>query len=421
MALIETMYEWGLRGARTILGLTARGDGKIARGVAGRRQAVAILETWARAERDPARPLVWLHAPSVGEGLMAGAIADAFRRDNPGAQIAFTFFSPSAERVATRIGADVVTYLPWDVTMDMRRSVAALRPDVVAFIRTEVWPTLAREAKSSGARVALLNAPLGTASSRLRPFARRLLRDIYAELDAVGVVTERDAARFAALRVSAERMRVTGDARFDQVYERVRRLDRMQPLLQSLAAGPPIVVAGSTWPADDEVLLAAWKRAGNEMRLVVAPHEPSPDHIAFLESTLERHGLRHARIDRVTAGTDARVYIVDRVGLLADLYAIASIAYVGGGFGHSGLHSIIEPAALGVPVLFGPHHGNAVEAEDLVDAGGGFVVRDATSVAERLTALRSDSRPGEAAAKWVESRLGGASGNAALLQSLLEP
>lgn len=419
MALTETAYELALRFARTVLGITARGDGKIARGVAGRREAVAVLETWARAERDASRPLVWLHAPSVGEGLMAGAIADAFRRDHPSAQIAFTFFSPSAERISSRIPADVITYLPWDVSKDMRRSVSALRPDVVAFVRTEVWPTLAREAREAGARVALLNAPLATGSSRLRPFARRLLSDVYAQLDAVGVVTARDAERFETLRVSADRMRVTGDARFDQVHERVRKLDRSQPLLEELAHGPPVVIAGSTWPADDEVMLAAWKRVGGDMRLIIAPHEPDPEHLSTLESLLDRHGLAHARIDRATAHADTRVAIVDRVGLLADLYAIARIAYVGGGFGHSGLHSIIEPAALGVPVVFGPHHGNAVEAMDLVDAGGGFVVRDATTLAERLNVLRGDARPGHAAASWVQSRLGGAAGNAALLTDLL--
>jgi 3-deoxy-D-manno-octulosonic-acid transferase len=388
--------------------------------VAGRREAVAILETWALADRDPALPLVWLHAPSVGEALMAAAIADAFREEMPGSQIVFTFFSPSAERVASRVGADVVSYLPWDVRSDMRRSVNALRPDVVAFIRTEVWPTLVREAKAAGARVALLNAPLGAGSSRLRPFARRLLGGVYADLDAIGIVTEKDADRFAALRVPADRMRITGDARFDQVYQRVQALDRSQPLLRSLADAT-ILVAGSTWPADDNVLISAWKRADTRgMQLVIAPHEPTADNIVSLEALLDRHQLKHARLDAMLRGDGAPVCIVDRVGVLADLYAIARIAYVGGGFGHDGLHSVIEPAALGVPVLFGPNHGNAVEGMDLVAAGGGFIVHDATALAGHLETLRAESRPGRAAAAWVESRLGGAANNAALLRSLLK-
>jgi 3-deoxy-D-manno-octulosonic-acid transferase len=420
MPWIDSVYEWSLRLARAGLETAARGDGKVARGVQGRRQAVAVLEAWSRAERDPARPLVWLHAPSVGEALMAGAIAAAFREQNPLSQIAFTFFSPSAERVASKTGADVATCLPWDVRADVRRSLAALRPDVVAFIRTEVWPTLAREAKRSGARVALLNAPLAAGSSRLQPFARRLLRGAYADLDAVGVVSEQDVQRFAALHVSADRLRVTGDARFDQVHDRVRQLDRAHPLLHALLAGQPIIVAGSTWPADDAVLLDAWQRSPVQgMRLVIAPHEPTSAHIAALETALDRHQLRHARIDHVLAGADAPVLIVDRVGLLADLYSVALAAYVGGGFGDAGLHSVIEPAALGVPVLFGPEHGNAVEGRDLVNAGGGFVVHDATGLAERLATVPFDPRVGEAAAVWVRSRLGGAARNAALLNSLL--
>ncbi len=420
MSWTETLYEWSLRLAKAGLGTAARGDGKIARGVQGRRESIAVFESWALAERDPARPLVWLHAPSVGEALMAGAIGGAFRRMHPRSQIAFTFFSPSAERVAPKIGADVVAYVPWDVRTDVRQSLEALRPDVVAFIRTEVWPTLAREAKRAGARVALLNAPLAEGSSRLRPFARQMLGGVYADLDAIGVVNERDAERFTRLRVSADRVRITGDARFDQVHDRVHQLDRAQPLLDALGTGPRNIVAGSTWPADESVLLDAWVRASlDRTRLIIAPHEPTESHIAELENRIDRHKLQHARIDHILAGADTPIFIVDRVGVLADLYSIAHIAYVGGGFGTAGLHSVIEPAALGVPVLFGPHHGNAVEGRELAEAGGGFVVHDARELAERLRTLSADPSAGEAANAWVGSRLGGAARNAAVLDELL--
>ena len=351
---------------------------------------------------------------------MAGAIVSSLRERRPDCQIVFTFFSPSAERIAPHVGADITAYLPWDVRRDLRHAITALRPDVVAFIRTEVWPTLLQEAQRAGARVALVNAPLGARSSRIRPFARRLLGRTYAQLDAVGAVSDGDAERFARLRVPRDRVAVTGDARFDQVSQRIAGLDRNATLLQTVRQGPPAVVAGSTWPEDESRLIAAWSRIRDRgARLIIAPHEPRSAHIARLEAALDSARIPHARIDHA-AENGTHALIVDRTGILADLYAAARVAYVGGGFGQHGLHSVIEPAALGVPVIFGPHHGNAIEAKDLVRAGGGFVVRSEAELAERLASLLDDPVAGRAAGDWVRSKCGGAGRNAALVLALLD-
>ena len=144
---------------------------------------MAGLEAWAAEHRDPARPLIWVHAPSVGEGLMAQAIVAALREWRRDVQIVFTYFSPSAERMAARVGADVVGYLPWDVRPDVDRALEALRPAVVAFVRTEIWPVLGQAAVERGIRLALVNAVLAEGSSRLRAGSRYLLAPAYARLD----------------------------------------------------------------------------------------------------------------------------------------------------------------------------------------------------------------------------------------------
>lgn len=430
----ELLYEAALRGAAPLLRVAAPFHAKVARGLAGRRGAVAALSSWASASRDDARPLVWVHAPSVGEGLMAQAIIGALREAAPEVQIAFTHFSPSAERIATRVGADVAGYLPWDVTGEVRRALSALRPAAIAFVRTEIWPVLAREAKARGASVALVNAVLSEGSSRLGAGSRYLLGPGYARLDAVGAVAEADAGRFPLLGVEPGRVRVTGDARFDQVWSRVRGLGDEEarlrnPLLRRLRDEAVVtVVAGSTWPTDEERLIPAFARAREEvaLRLVVAPHEPDASHLAGLERRLDAAGLAHARLAAVEAGSGPlpEVVVVDRVGVLADLYAIGELAYVGGGFHSAGLHSVVEPAALGVPVLFGPRHGNAREAGELAWAGGGSIVRDARGLAEALVTLARDaearSEAGALARRFVQSRLGGAKANAALVLELLE-
>lgn len=427
MQWTERVYEAAVRTGRPALRLASAFNDKLARGLAGRRGVAERFARWAACDRDTARPLLWFHAPSAGEALMAQAMIDAVRRMRPDVQIAFTFFSPSAERIVPRIDADVSDYVPWDIAADVIRVLEALRPAAIAFVRSEVWPILAREARARGVRLALVNAVIGPESSRLRPAARLLLRPAYTRLDAVGVVRQDDAERLTRLGVEPRRIHVSGDARFDQVLRRIERLDRVSPLL-SLFDGPePLVVAGSTWPPDESRLIEALARARASVRarLVIAPHEPTEDHLHKLELRVRAAGLASETLAMAeAAGRVTRdITIVDRVGVLADLYARADIAYVGGGFGRTGLHSVIEPAALGVPVLFGPRAGNTREAHDLLRVGGGFEVQDAGSIERRLVELIENPGArrlaGAAALAFVQAGRNGAERNAALVLALL--
>jgi 3-deoxy-D-manno-octulosonic-acid transferase len=428
MSALEMLYAGGVRALRPVLRTLPFGSAKLRRGIDGRRSAVEVLEHWAAQARAAERPLVWLHAPSVGEALMAQAILGAARARMPAAQYAFTWFSPSAERMARRVGADTAGYLPWDVRSDVQRTLDALQPSVIAFVRTEIWPVLTREADARGIPLALVNAVLARGSSRMRAPARWLLRAAYGRLAAVGAVAAEDATHLATLGVKEERLHLTGDARFDQVFARVQRLDRTAGLLARLRDGDrPTLVAGSTWDADVERLLPALDlaRVATDVRVIIAPHEPAEAHLAYAEKLLRRFGIASARLAEVERG-DAPLppaVLVDRVGVLADLYALADAAYVGGGFGHRGLHSIIEPAALGVPVLFGPQHGNAREADELAAHGGGVIVRNADELGAALVRLlRDDTARAEAArraAAYVTAKLGGAQRNADLILSLI--
>lgn len=430
MSIPERLYTLAIGALRPLLPLVARGEGKVARGIRGRRDVLARMEAWARESRDPARPLVWFHAPSVGEGLQARAVVEAFRRGRPDAQVAYTFFSPSAERFAATVPADFADYLPLDATGDVRRALDALRPDVLAFSKTDVWPTLTREARRRGVRMAMLSGTLPATSSRLRGPARTLLAPAYARLDHVATISPADAERFGALGVPPERRSMMGDARFDQVWARAVRVDRAARHLAPLLGSPGVtLVAGSTWPEDEARLLPAVRAvldAGHTLHLVLVPHEPTADHLSRTEAALDALGLRHRRHSALVAGTTVTmpdVVLVDRVGILGDLYAAANLAYVGGGFGTAGLHSVLEPAAFGAPVLFGPRHTNAREAGELVGLGGAISAADGHGLRERLTGLVADEaarrRSGEAASAYVQSGLGAAERGAEVVLRLL--
>ncbi|HEX2092102.1 MAG TPA: glycosyltransferase N-terminal domain-containing protein [Longimicrobiaceae bacterium] len=428
MPITESLYVSALQIARPLLPLLARGSGKLARGIRGRRGVLERMERWAREERDPARPLVWFHAPSVGEGLQARAVMEVFRARRPDVQVAYTFFSPSAEGFAATVPTDFHDYLPLDLPGDVRHALELLRPEVIAFSKTDVWPVLTREAKRRGIRLALLSGTLPESSSRLSGAARALLRPAYTRLDRVAAISPADAERFGALGVPSQRRTAMGDARFDQVWKRAGTVDRGSDLLRSVADPDRLtLVAGSTWPPDEERLIPAVRAcldAGGRLRLVLVPHEPAPAHLAGSGTLLERHGLSYVRLSSLDRGSVGRdVLLVDRVGILGDLYAVGHLAYVGGGFGTAGLHSVLEPAAFGLPVLFGPGHANAREAGELVENGGAWAVKEGEELARRLLRLLSDEgarrAAGARAREYVEGGLGAAERGAEVVEELL--
>ncbi len=426
--MLERVYSAGMLSLQAAFPLLARGEGKLARGVRGRAGVLERLCAWAERERDPSRPLIWFHAPSVGEGLQAVAVLEEVRRRRPDVQVAYTFFSPSAEGLARRVPADVADYLPLDTPGAVAAALEILRPAVIAFSKTDVWPNLTREAAQRGVRQVMISGTLPAGSSRLRGPARRLLLPSYRRLDRVAAISAADAERFGALGVAPERRSVMGDAHFDRVLARVAAVDRGSPLLRSLEVQGPVLVAGSTWGADEERLvpaLAHLRVERPELRAVLVPHEPSERHLAQTESRLERAGLRSVRLERLNGRwAGDRVLLVDRVGILGDLYALAELAYVGGGFGSAGLHSVLEPAAFGIPVIFGPRHANAREAGELVGRGGAFEVPDTESLHRTLSRLlrTADERrvAGDENRRFVEGGRGAAARGADLVLEMMD-
>lgn len=421
------VYGWAVRAARWALPRVARGTSKLAAGVRLREQGGARLRAWAAAHRDPARPLVWVHAPSVGEGWQAQAVLQALRRRRPDVQAVYTYFSPSAARWAERaVPADVVDALPWDLPERVEPLVAAVRPQLLVFTKTELWPALLAAARRAGARTALVAATLPPTSSRWRGPARAVLGPLHRQLDRLAAISPEDAARYLAWGLAPERVRVLGDPRVDQVLARAAATDaaRWGELRRGAAA---VVVAGSTWPADEAVLVAALAALAARhpaLRAVLVPHEPTAAHLTALERRLAAAGLDSVRLSALVGGAPLpRALVVDRVGLLGELYAIADVAYVGGGFGRGGLHSVLEPAAFGVPILIGPRHGNAREAAALLHRGAARAVRTSDELAAALDAWLTDPaarrRAGDAARTYLDAHRGAADRIAAWLEELL--
>jgi 3-deoxy-D-manno-octulosonic-acid transferase len=419
------LYAGVARLAGVLAVVLPQADLKAALAIRARRGIRKRYAAWAAAHRDAARPLVWMHAPSVGEGLQARPVLTLFRSRRPDTQLVYTFFSPSAEEFSRGLDVDYRDYLPFDTSSDTSAALDTLRPRAIVFSKLDVWPELVRQAQHRGIRLALISATLSSRSGRRGRPARWLLRDAYAALDAVGAIDRVDAERLVQLGVRPGVIAVTGDTRFDQVAERAAKVDRGSRMLANLGPARTTIVAGSTWPSDEAPLLDAFARLRGVvpgLRLIIAPHELRDERLASLEATFRDRRLRVQRVDAPAAG-DADAVLVDRFGILGDLYALADIAFVGGGFHAAGLHSVLEPAAFGAPVLFGPRNQSSRDASLLIAAGGARCVNDAADLERALRWWLEDQNArrdaGRRARGVVDANLGAAERSFELVAALL--
>lgn len=415
--------------------------------LAERTAAADRLETWGRSR--PAGPLVWLHGASAGELLGAAPAIRALRRQID-VQLVVTHSSPSGVAALPHLEADHAGFPPLDSRSDCQRALAGVHPSALVYARADVWPGLTGAAARACVPVGMINAIVRPGSRRMGPLARVLMRSTYARLSLVGASSKEDAERLERLGVRREALRVTGDAGFDLALSRADRArdesktrEWFEARLPLRAPGAVRLVAGSTWPADEDALLDALDALGERRRLiqlVIVPHQPTESHLAQLLDACERRGRRCVRwseMDRdrpppatreesgraAGAGMEsvAEVVAFDEVGTLAELYTVADLAYVGGGLGRSGLHNVVEPAAAGIPVLFGPRYDRR-DATELVAGGGGFEVTPASlaGMIDELLDPGTRGRIGARARSCVDSRRGGARAGAGLMLELIE-
>lgn len=383
------------------------------------------------AKRDYSKPLVWFHAPSVGEGLQARPVIDLLRAAHPDVQVAYSFFSPSAEKFAKSLNVDVADFLPFDSTQAAMRMLDILKPSALFFSKLDVWPNLVQAARQHRVPTGLLSGTVSPQSGRQGSFAKAMLHDAYESLDVVGAIDAANAERLIALGARKDRTSVSGDTRFDQVWARAQNVDRNSELLRALHSMQPTLVAGSTWPADEDVLLPAWNRLRATVpnaRLIIAPHEPTDAHITPImawakTNRLNVYTLASVLARRIQSDQPTDVIVVDRVGVLGDIYAIADIAFVGGAFHKAGLHSVLEPAAYGVPVVFGPAHTMSREAGLLIAANGASSVSSIDECTNALGSMLRDrnlrGERGRNARSFVQSELGSAQRSLELVLQLL--
>ena len=363
--------------------------------------------------RSPTRvgdgPCLWFHAVSVGVvNLLRPLIAD-MRRRRPHWEVVVSTTTTTGLALARKTYPDLVTfYAPFDFSWATRRAIASIRPSALVLVELEVWPNLIRMAKVSGARVAIINGRLSARSHKGYRRLRGPLGPTFRRFDSVTVQTDEYADRFADIGVPRGVIRVTGSVKYDGVEtDRANRKTQELRRALGLTSAELIFVAGSTMEREEEAALAAYRRARKShpgLRLVVVPrHAERFDEVARrLESAGERV-IRRSRGDAPAApGEPPPVILLDTIGELGAAWGLADVAFVGGSlFAGRGGQNMIEPAAYGASVLFGPHTTNFRDTvEHLLSRGAARRVADPADLAR---ALLNDLDDPEAAARRGES------------------
>lgn len=368
---MQFLYSTGLELYAGAVRLTAPFNTKAAAWVAGRRGLLPHIE--AALAADPA-PRLWMHCASLGEFEQGRPLLEGLRQQHPGHKIVLTFFSPSGYEVRKNWpGADYIFYLPLDSAEHAQRFVAAVQPSLAVFVKYEFWYYYLRELRQRGVPAVVVAAIFRPSQVFFKPwggFFRRILGELH------HIFTQDEASAALLRRWGLGRVTVAGDTRFDTVAATASAPPRALPLIEAFAAdGAPLLVAGSTWPEDLPALAPLLRKHARTMRYIVAPHEISEAHLQQVETALPGLTVRYSQATPATVA-DARLLLIDNVGLLSQLYRFGRFAYVGGAFG-AGLHNTLEAAAFGLPVFFGPRYERFQEAVELVALGCAFSVSSA--------------------------------------------
>ena len=363
----------------------------------------------------PPEPRCWVHAVSVGESAAAVPVVEGIRRRWPELGIVVSTITPTGARIVGERLAGTAThrYFPIDLPGPVRRALDAARPRFFIAIETELWPNFLRALARRRIPAMIANGRISDRSFRRYRWVRGLMRRVLADVAVFAMQTEEDARRIIALGAPPSRVVVTGNLKSDLLPEAAADDSAAWRARLHLDAGAHLWIAGSTHRGEEAVVLDAFLHARArcpELALLLAPRHP--ERAGEVEELIRARGLVAARRSRLPAdAAPGAVVILDTVGELAALYALAEIVFVGGSLVPIGGHNVLEPAMRGKPVLVGPHMSNFREGAELLQrSGGGLVVKDGPELERELVRLLEDCelarRMGDAARAAFAGRQG---------------
>jgi 3-deoxy-D-manno-octulosonic-acid transferase len=377
--------------------------------------------------------VIWLHAASVGEVKALSVILYQLKKNHRNFSLIVSVVTESGKREAKRIlkEIDFVFHAPIDLKRFVKRALGSFSPCALILVETELWPNLVKEAKKRGCWVALINGRISGKSLSKYLLSKSLFSEVLSYVDLFCMQSEEHAERIRMLGAEPDRIKVLGNLKCDRMVTQISGIDK-SALRKKLyiPADLRVIVGGSTRSGEEEILIRVFKRlkADHEnLLLLLAPRHL--DRMKKVERMLLSQKLRFVRrsqLDGKVSLQSQHVILLDTMGELASIYAVADLAFVGGSMVPVGGHNLLEPAVCGVGVIFGPHVDNFKTAADLlIQSGGGIKIRDQEELYSWALCLLRDEdkrrRMGKAACEAVKRQSGISQKTAHLILSQLKP
>jgi 3-deoxy-D-manno-octulosonic-acid transferase len=380
--MMHLLYDLGIRFYFLMIWLVSPFNRKARQWIRGRRGLLDKI----RSTIDPDLPLIWFHCSSLGEFEQGRPIMEGLRNRDPGRKILLTFYSPSGYEIRKDYqGADFVFYLPLDTGRNAKRFISHLNLEKAYFIKYEFWYHMLKQLKTNNIPAYLVSGTFRKEQVFFRSWGK-WFRNILNCFDHIFV--QQQSSLDLLESIGMQHVSLAGDTRFDRVRAIVQGSEKDARFMSFTGSGP-VVVAGSTWPPDEALLVRYINRTDRQVKWIVAPHEIHESGIVRLSGQIMKTVQRYTSLTESEL-PQTEVIIVDTIGLLYSLYQYGSVAYIGGGFG-KGIHNTLEAATFGLPVIFGPKYRKFQEAVNLVAAGAAFPVEDYAEFEGVLSGLLDDA------------------------------
>ena len=378
-------YNFGIHTYTAAIRMAAPFSAKAKLWTQGRKQILQRLRECVHGEK-----IIWVHAASLGEFEQGRPVIEALRERCPEYKILLTFFSPSGYEIRRNYnGADWVFYLPADTARNAAEFLDIVRPAAAVFIKYEFWLNYLNELAVRGVPTYLISAIFRRDAVFFKPYGKAFLSALATFRT---IFVQDQPSRQLLEEFGVGQTVVAGDTRFDRVTTIVRNAVEL-PLVEDFAAGRPVFVAGSTWGPDEQILAELINQTEG-MKFIIVPHEIDNNRIEKFAAAVTGGCQRYTSYEQ---GRDAKVLVIDTIGVLSSVYRYGRYAYIGGGFG-VGIHNTLEAAVYGIPVVFGPNYKKFKEAVDLIAAGGAASISDCTGLTAWFRRLESDDSAWQSAA-----------------------
>lgn len=359
--------------------------------VEGRKDNIDRLKAW-RSAMPQQSAIIWVHCASLGEFEQGRAVIEQLKKDFPDYKIALSFYSPSGyEQRKDYAYADWVGYLPADGKARAQEWLDILQPSLAIFVKYEFWAAHLTALFDRQIPTYLIAASFRKDQLFFKSYGG-FFQDLLKGFTHIYTQTKSDLDLLRSIGIQAAS--VAGDPRLDRVLA-IAAEAKSIPIIEKFRSTDKLLIAGSSWPMDEDILLANQKHWEKDWKLLIVPHEIGEAHIHEICFKIKLPYMRFSQIQADTSLKDLRIIVLDRIGMLSHLYRYGDLAYIGGGFGSS-IHNTLEPAAFGLPIIFGPRYKKFPEAVAFVASQAAFVIHNGQDFQKTIETLKQDKARSDA-------------------------